>query len=328
MRWPLLILALLNCRTILVVGPCKPGLVRSGVSDCVPADGEDPASEDTGSEEAGEPYHPEDYANPILHGPDTNLQVEDCRACHGDNLGEIDLDGDGDIDAQDGNCDSCHTENWRVRCNYCHGSEDVSTGAPPREIDRSTEPETFSFLAHTRHDNEGEFGPGYDCSQCHNKPLSIMTAGHIIVDDDTPAVAEVDFTSGISADASWDGMTCSNVYCHGNGQETGEIEHTAEPRSCNTSCHYGPASSPPEWHEMSGMHQFHLQSPLFDGNCAVCHGATVSDEGTIEDHSLHVNGQVDQEFTGVGAGTAWVEATCLGGCHSEARAWPFPGTSE
>jgi predicted CxxxxCH...CXXCH cytochrome family protein len=233
----------------------------------------------------------------------------------------VDLDADGDIDARDGDCDVCHQPQWRDTCNYCHGDVDVESGAPPREIDRSTDPETFSFKAHTVHDTAGDSGPAYACSQCHSMPEDILSPGHIVVGDDTPGAAEVDFTGGLAPETAWDGATCSNVYCHGNGQSAAEVEHTAEPMNCDTSCHSGPGSPETDWRAMSGTHQIHLVSRDIRGECAVCHGETVSAEGTIIDMSKHINGRVDHSFTGRGEGVVWEGETCVGGCHYRETSW-------
>ncbi len=151
------------------------------------------------------------------------MNTEDCRECHGDNL-------DGGTSGV--SCDECHAPGWRTDCTYCHGGEDSDTGAPPRDIDGTDVLEDTSFWAHTTHTTLTD-GPAYGCNQCHVEHTSVTDEGHLF--DDTPGRAEVVFDDGISADAEWRGDGCT-AYCHGDGQDPGEVELDGAAVACGT-CH-------------------------------------------------------------------------------------------
>lgn len=67
----------------------------------------------TGDDDAVGGSHGDGYEDPSEHGMDAKLQVADCRTCHG-----ADLSGG----TTGVNCDSCHAENWRTDCIFCHGA--------------------------------------------------------------------------------------------------------------------------------------------------------------------------------------------------------------
>lgn len=265
---------------------------------------------DGASSECGEPdtggggdYHPPGWADPAEHGLATKLQEDACTSCHGE-----DLTGGG----VEVSCDSCHasySEDWRTDCTFCHGGEDNGTGAPPVYIDGSSSGAAFSV--HTAHVTTN-LHEAYDCTQCHSKPGDVLSSGHLFTGDSTPAVAEADFSEGLSSRASWDGAgTCSDSYCHGNGQgHNGTAEVGTDETGC-ASCHAGPSSGESAWDRMSGEHADHLEEGV---DCAECHADTVSGTTTILDPALHVNGTANVVFSGTVTRSG---GECTGSCHGE-----------
>jgi predicted CxxxxCH...CXXCH cytochrome family protein len=280
---------------------------QDGLFDCAdPGCADDPACdvetdvpEDTGDEV--ERYHPQGYAGARLHGPETNDRVEDCMPCHGDDLRGM----SGPFPETEMNCDDCHEglEDWRSNCTYCHGGEANTTGAPPREINalEGESESTWSFLAHSIHVEDTEMKTGIGCEQCHVKPDDVFSLGHVLLGDATAGVSEVVFTGGVNPEASWEGGTCSELYCHGDGQEpNGEIAQDAGERKCED-CHAIKGYGASEFRSMSGEHELHLDLGV-DLGCPACHSEVMSDpectEGgsCITDNTLHVNNHNDVHF--------------------------------
>jgi hypothetical protein len=237
-----------------------------------------------------------------VHGYELELGLEtDCRRCHGQNL-------EGEDDAPD--CYGCHQEGWRTDCTYCHGGADGGdTGAPPRDLAGLMDVAQLSFKAHGPH-GASQDHPAYECEQCHTKPEDALSPGHIF-DDDTPGVAEVDFSGGLSAQGRYDGNgACSNLYCHGSGRANGASNHDDPAPDCN-GCHPGPTAAA-SWRNMSGEHSKHMRERLA---CTDCHAGTVTTGGTINQALLHVDGQVQVDFGSNNVTRS--NARCTGTCHNE-----------
>lgn len=272
--------------------------VRQWVLDGAPS-GCEPGGEQT--YEGAEPYHPDGFAEAGAHGREANLQIgDDCRGCHGSEL-------DGGTAAV--GCDSCHEPGWRTSCTYCHGAG--ASGAPPRDIDGETDPTAISFPSHTEH-VAGADHPAYDCVECHRKPSDVLTPGHLF-DDVTPRYGEIDYTGGISRYATYLGGSCSNTYCHGDGQgDNGTVATGDGPLGCGD-CHAAPGNAA-GWGFMSGEHDSHLQQG--DIACVDCHSGTVDATPVIVDPSAHVDGTADVTLVAV----TWSGATCTGRCHNHDHA--------
>lgn len=257
----------------------------------------------------GDTPHPPGWEAPAAHGAAAKLQDEVCTGCHGAEL-------DGTPDA--GSCDSCHEAGWRTDCTYCHGGVDNATGAPPEGIRDEIDAAETSYPRHSTHVEATALKSAFDCVECHVRPTDILSAGHIFVGDATPGAADVTFAAGLSRAATWDGNgTCSNLYCHGNGQgDNGSVEVTAAV-ACGD-CHAVTNADGEGWAGMSGQHQAHLVEGL---RCAECHGNVVNDEGTIVDVAPHVNGEVDLQLMSTIVRTG---DTCDGSCHNavhDQRSW-------
>jgi predicted CxxxxCH...CXXCH cytochrome family protein len=236
-------------------------------------------------------YHPTNFADPVVHGPELNLQTQPCRGCHGDDLA-------GTVMAP--SCDSCHTpkepQTWRSDCLFCHGGGETDTGAPPRDLDGSSA--DISFPAHTRHLTTAIM-TSIGCADCHSAPAGVLDAGHVF--DESPGAAEVVFVAGRSADGSYSTGSCSNLYCHGDGRNNGAVTTTA-PMTCS-GCH----GTPPN----SGEHGEH------DGErCADCHLDTTADDATIANAAIHIDGAVQNRFIeAVTITKNGGQITCSGPCH-------------
>ncbi|MCB9669579.1 MAG: CxxxxCH/CxxCH domain-containing protein [Alphaproteobacteria bacterium] len=238
--------------------------------------------------------HPVGYSSPDQHGVAANLQLDgDCRSCHGANF-----EGGTGM-----SCDTCHQVGWRTDCTFCHGGQDNQSGAPPQDVDGTTAPNLISFPDHTAH-----IQAGYGCSECHYTPTDYLTNGHVF-GDVTPGYGEVNYAAGLSYQATYFLGTCSNAYCHGNGQgPNGTVTAGSGPVGC-ASCHYNQNSTPAEWNQMSGRHRLHLQENGV--TCSNCHASTVDAAGQIVGAAYHLNGTPDVASVDI----TIVGTTCDGACH-------------
>lgn len=242
-----------------------------------------------------EPYHPVGWSAADQHGVSANLQTtDDCRSCHGAAL-------DGGTANQ--SCDTCHDVGWRTDCTMCHGGAENQSGAPPKDVDGIDNPNLISFSSHTAH-----ITAGYTCTQCHYSPTDYLTNGHVF-GDVTPGYGEIDYTAGLSAVATYDGNgSCSNAYCHGNGQaDNGFVTDDSGPLGC-TSCHANAGSAPADWDLMSGRHRVHLE--VDEITCYSCHANTVDVNNSIVGAQYHVNGTKDLSSNDIQIGQ-----NCSGACH-------------
>jgi hypothetical protein len=241
-------------------------------------------------------HHEFGYGVSDVHPIDAKMNTEDCRECHGENL-------DGGTSRV--SCDSCHLADWREDCTYCHGGEDSQNGAPPRDIDGTTDADDTSFWAHATHTTETD-GPAYACTECHVERTTVTDAGHLF--DDTPGRAEVDFSAGISEGAVWSNGSCTNAYCHGDGQETGDQELDGGDVVCGD-CHAIASSGFAGIVQLSGEHREHFGHNV---GCEVCHPNT-DDGNDIENPTTHVDGEVTLDMPDVTVD----DGRCSGSCHGE-----------
>lgn len=271
---------------VLVAGAaCGPVLIGGGDDD---------------DDNTGNRFHAVNYAEPAVHGLDLKMQTLDCRTCHGANL-----DGGAEV-----SCDGCHQAGWRTNCTYCHGGDDNLTGAPPRDLDGNKDPGTLSFPAHSAHVMASIATP-FDCVQCHTKPTDVMSVDHIF--DDSHGSADVNF-GGLSPAGSFDGASCSQLYCHGDGQgNNGTVVKTSVAMQCD-SCHPDINSGNNAFSGMSGEHRRHMNQGI---TCDECHADVVgADNQSILDPSLHVNGSITNTFTQAGFSMNG-NGRCDGSCHGK-----------
>ncbi len=247
-------------------------------------------------------HHPLDWADPARHGLAFKLADENCRDCHAQ-------DFTGFVGPS---CDSCHKSGWRTNCTYCHGNDIDGTGAPPRDINGEDFP--LTFIPHTSHVSAQNHAP-FDCVECHAKPTDVTSMGHVL--DGTAGRAEVDFSGGRSSEATYNGdASCSNLWCHGNGQGPNGSWSAAQGTPTCDDCHNGPTSN---GINLSGAHRRHLREGFV---CADCHAGTIDRTNQIVGLELHVNRQVDLQMPA--AITRNAAGHCSGVCHGEShsnRAW-------
>ncbi len=244
-------------------------------------------------------FHPAGWLSPAAHGKAAMLNTLNCTMCHG-----VQLDGG----TTGYGCDSCHSEGWRTNCTFCHGGVDNQTGAPPAGLAGETEAAQGVFPAHGAHVT-GDGHAEITCSACHKVPTSATTPGHMF--DETPGKAEVDLSGGLSAKGKYGSMTCSSLYCHGNGQgDTGSVPLNKSGVGCS-SCHPGPSSSEVAMKGMSGKHARHVEEGV---GCYECHGEVFDQTYSPVNGSLHVNGTPNVKMP---AGITFTGSGCTGICHGE-----------
>ena len=246
-------------------------------------------------------YHPDGWSDPADHGMAAKYQDLECAGCHGDDL------AGGSVGVS---CDACHAAGWREDCTFCHGGVDNNTGAPPEDIRDGTNADATSFPPHSVHVEETDIKVAFTCAQCHNTPTDALSSGHLFIADTTAGVAETDFSDGLSTSARWSGTSCSNLYCHGNGQGNNGTVDATESVSCGD-CHAVASSSGSEIGRMSGAHEDHDEEGV---GCEECHSTVVDRSSNILDIELHVNGDVDVALT---SGVTRSGGTCSGTCHGE-----------
>lgn len=166
--------------------------------------------------------------------------------------------------------------NESAPCDTCHGSDGVS--APPTSVDGLTATTERAVGAHRSHLGISDWHKEVECSECHQVPTSTVDIGHV----DSALPAELTFGL-LAGDATWDGTTCSNSYCHG-GTLSGGANRTPEwtvvdgTQSQCSSCHGAP---PPAPHPTSS-------------ECADCHPTMVAGAGLVIAYpELHIDGKVD-----------------------------------
>ncbi len=218
--------------------------------------------------------HPADWVEPTpKHGDDFNQNgPAGCATggCHG-----ITLDGG----ASGVSCDDCHS-GWKTSCDFCHGGDDNTTGAPPAAVGGGTARSLLSVGAHTDHVEARPTHGAWTCGECHTDPSSALSPGHV---DGDGGRAEVVFSS-LNPAANYDGGgTCSSLYCHGDGRgNNGSEGWTGNPTLACDSCH------PDDGNGMSGKHKKHVVDKNID--CYECHLTVVNASMDIIAPSLHVNG--------------------------------------
>lgn len=154
----------------------------------------------------------------------------------------------------------------------------------------------------------------YACAECHGADANTyvdatLDLRHWI--DATPGWSEVLFTAGIAPRAVWNGTTCTNVACHGNGRTGGTIADGHRTFDCND-CHADRSSGGDAWERMSGEHKKHLEA---GAACADCHASVVSSTQVIVGPAWHVDG-LNQVVMAPGIViTRNANGTCSGRCH-------------
>jgi len=259
-------------------------------------------------------YHTDPlWATRSYHGLAAEEGTLNCFTCHG-----AQLQGSGSAVA----CDSCHNTvdpGWRTNCVFCHGGYAGDTsGAPPVDLhDNTLASATKTVGAHVAHVQRTNH-PAWDCAQCHARPSSVTSAGHMYdgVNDTTAGVAEVALGAGLSPAGSYDpgSATCSNLYCHGNGQVNASAPaFTTTINTCDA-CHPASGSSAAQLATMSGRHATHIGR---GASCSSCHGMVVDNSNAVIAPDLHVNGVKNV----APLGGSYDGTSCTTSCHTGSRTW-------
>jgi predicted CxxxxCH...CXXCH cytochrome family protein len=248
-------------------------------------------------------YHPPGFGAASVHGPELELQRQDCRGCHG-----ADLRG-GTSGILGPSCDTCHTPNWRTTCTFCHGGGIDQTGAPPRDLGSSITNTAQSFVAHPKH-VAPKMMTANDCTTCHVKPGDALSMNHAF--DSTPMQAEVNLTlDGRNPGATYNGTgTCANLYCHGNGRTNGTYTDGGAAATCTT-CHGGKANGKLN---LSTLHRDH-HLPY---ECNECHRSVVAIGSTvISNPALHIDRTKQIQF--LAPNFTMTNGLCNGACHNKSH---------
>ena len=241
----------------------------------------------------------------------TNMGNVDCQACHGMPPTTLPTGG---AHPADSNCGKCHPTmtpgnnttitypalhiNGTVEtindqtCNFCHGDPnatpiagDAAINAPPLDTTGGMLTTLRSVGAHQAHMGISTWRAPIACGECHLVPAAVLAKGHI----DSPTPAEVIFGNKAGTTATWNGSTCSNVYCHGATLVDGT----------------GPAggnATKPVWTVVNGSqsqcgscHGLPPPPPhTVDTDCGKCHPTmTAGQPGVITDPSRHIDGNLD-----------------------------------
>lgn len=161
-------------------------------------------------------------------------------------------------------------------CNSCHGS--ATSNAPPQDTTGGTTTDLRTVGAHQNHLAPSTWRRDIACSDCHKVPGAVTALGHI----DTPRPAELTFAP-IAGNATWNGSTCSNTYCHGSTLGGGTSKNPVWTNVNGTqgqcgSCHGEP---PPAPHPV-------------DSDCGKCHDTMTAGGGlVITDPARHIDGNLD-----------------------------------
>jgi predicted CxxxxCH...CXXCH cytochrome family protein len=182
-------------------------------------------------------------------------------------------------DSLDNDCDNL-TDEGCFSCTDCHGSG-VSP-APPPDTSGNSATTNRGVGAHEKHLVGPIWSRKVACTDCHVVPAAVSAPGH----NDTPLPAEVTWGALAQTDGaapSWDGTSCSGVYCHGatlygGGSNTAPVWTTVDESqaACGT-CHGLPPNAP---HPATAA-------------CEACHSSVAAAGPVIINPDLHINGVTD-----------------------------------
>ncbi|WP_298268833.1 CxxxxCH/CxxCH domain-containing protein [Geobacter sp.] len=232
----------------------------------------------------------------------------DCGICHAHgNAG-------GAFSATGGGCNSCH--GYPPKASAAGGPDGMAAGYASAGVSEATTP-------HRRHAGGGS-DYSIACDQCHRgNSHGTGTFQDVFKSPAGTVAASFGATPIYNASAS----TCATVYCHSDGA----------PRNASLTPVMTARAIPP-WPNgagtITGCGSCHDAAPATNAHgahlakgygCALCHGATVSDNTTISDRSRHADGVKSVAFGTVPltAGTFWnaAAASCTASkCHSDGTA--------
>lgn len=256
-----------------------------------------------------------------------------CQVCHTPTPGVAIHD---QTDTRREDCLACHKhENGfsAADCTSCHGQPPVTNvvGGPSGKASASYMLDE-NFTPHVVHAGSGYYK--YACKNCHydgTKPGYHNTGSSfndVFIDTTGSIGDQPGLTKNVPTDYNSSARTCSNVYCHSNGNprggtlafavtpswELGKNKIINQANECS-SCHASGTSL------TTNAHNKHIVSGIA---CAVCHAATVTNAGGIADRTKHANGVKDIVFitqpsnyqVAFDASYDSAAATCTNTCHT------------
>lgn len=207
-------------------------------------------------------------------------QSADCGNCHPPTSKETHIDGIVQLGggttvptAETGTETGTDTGTVPQGCTDCHGEGDDPS--PPPDTQGNTDPTLITVGAHEVHVDGTSNADGMPCTTCHVVPSAVADPGHL---DDAGDLTFGGVAVGGGASPVYDGLSCSNTYCHDQGGQapSPEWNDADMPRSCRN-CHDAP---PPPPHPNNS-------------SCANCHGTVAGPNFTIIDTSKHIDGNLD-----------------------------------
>ena len=245
----------------------------------------DAATDATGDAEVAAPAV-DDCGFPLMVVPDTcagchgapppapHVPNVHCERCHGYDVGVV----DGQMAIVRDELHQNGTVDVAVGCSSCHGwNQGVS---PPQDLRASCDPASRGVGSHQAMREAPILAHRVGCPNCHVVPTAVEQAGHLDGDNR----AEVTFgllATAKGATPTWDGTTCSSVYCHGATLKGGDLKT-------------------PTWGDASGKASacgacHALASPDGDteSDCSSCHPTSVDEDRVILPAGTHVNGVID-----------------------------------
>jgi predicted CxxxxCH...CXXCH cytochrome family protein len=230
--------------------------------------------------------------------------------CVGEDCVRVHPVGIADVQSPDFHGKLIQSLGWNFAlCQQCHG-EDFSGGTAERTCNRSSchDPKEGPTGCTTCHGQPPQVGAHqaharFGCGECHVKPSRYSDPGHLFRADGSVLTAPTVTFGALAhqggAQPTWDGATCSDVYCH--GATLGDAHATSTRPSWFTpgsagcgSCHGLPPSN-------------HARS-----DCATCHPKVIDATGTLLAGARHVDGQVS---LGDESGTCQACHPVLSGAH-------------
>jgi predicted CxxxxCH...CXXCH cytochrome family protein len=230
---------------------------------------------------------------------------------------------------------------------YCHGAGDSpiwGTGTAACGSCHAIPPTTGRHATHNNgyvgyKNNSNSTTYNFGCYKCHSD-----TANHASGPVNPTRAALVNFdnfstpqnSSGVYAQGSlagtdgtfnWTDGSCTQLYCHSNGAGVNVNNPTwnSTPGTTCTGCHYNDKAATP-YIMATGKHTAHVNNTdanLAAFGCVKCHSATVSDDRTISDKTMHVNGTPNVVFDSLNPAASYSSPDCSNVyCHSSGQATP------
>ncbi|MCC6747239.1 MAG: CxxxxCH/CxxCH domain-containing protein [Deltaproteobacteria bacterium] len=222
-------------------------------------------------------------------------------ACSGPAGGGAD-GGPGDGGRGDGRIgDARVSPDLGVGCALCHGS--ALNAAPPVPVSGSSSSTSQRGVgAHQEHLAPSTWRAAMRCDDCHKVPKETGDPRHV----DSPLPAEVTFSAlaqSKQARPEWNGVTCSNTYCHGGTMSGGTLTAPSWTTVDGTASQCGACHGMPP-----------TQNHPSSTNCHMCHSAVVDEKNQIAAPHLHLNGKVETVATGCCSCHGTASGTAAGGC--------------